>query len=42
MISALADKTCTLDELVPERSLEDTRSEAKVRAETIQSRQARN
>lgn len=35
MISALAEKTCTLDELVPERSLEDTKSGAKVRAETI-------
>ena len=35
MISALADKTCTLDELVPERFLEDTKSEAKVRSETI-------
>jgi hypothetical protein len=35
MISALADKTCTLDELVPERFLEDTKSEAKVWAEII-------
>jgi hypothetical protein len=33
MISALADKTCALDELVPERFLEDIKSEAKVRAD---------
>jgi hypothetical protein len=35
MISALADKTYTLDEPVPEGFLEDTKSEPKVWAEMI-------
>jgi hypothetical protein len=35
MISELADKACTLDELVPERFLEDIKSEAKVWAEIV-------